>query len=275
MQEFIYQFKKNRVAVAGAVVIAFMVLLAIIGPAIAPYSPYAFVGPAMQPPSPQFWMGTDDLGRDVLSRFIYGTRISMIVGFLAAATSVILGITLGAVSGYFGGLVDQVLMRTAELFQVLPQFFLALVLVALFGSSYVIIILVIGLLSWPSVARLARSEFLTLRERDYVLSVKALGLGVGRVIFFEILPNAAPALIVAATLQFSLAILLEASLSFIGLGDASYPSWGQMLNGAQQVFRRAWWVAFFPGLGVFLTVAAFNVVGDGLNDMQNPRLRKL
>jgi peptide/nickel transport system permease protein len=275
MHEFIYQFKKNRVAVAGAVVIALMVVLAIIGPTVAPYDPYAFVGGAMLPPSTEFWMGTDDLGRDVFSRFIYGTRISMIVGFLAAATSVILGVTLGAISGYFGGLIDQTLMRTAELFQVLPQFFLALVLVALFGSSYVIIILVIGLLSWPSVARLARSEFLTLRERDYVLSVKALGLGVWRIIFQEILPNAAPALIVAATLQFSLAILLEASLSFIGLGDASYPSWGQMLNGAQQVFRRAWWVAFFPGLAVFLTVAAFNVVGDGLNDMQNPRLRKL
>lgn len=275
MTDIWYHFRKNRVAVVGAGVLVFMSLVALAGPAFAPYDPFAFVALQMQPPSAQHWMGTDDLGRDVLSRFIYGTRVSMFVGTLAALTSVVVGISIGAVAGYFGGIVDQALMRTAELFQVLPQFFLAMVLVALFGASYLIIILVIGLLSWPNVARLARSEFLSLRERDYVLAVRALGLPTWRTIFSEILPNAAPALVVAATIQFSLAILLEASLSFIGLGDPSYPSWGQMLNGAQPVFRQAWWVALFPGVGVFLTVAALNLLGDGLNDMQNPKLQAL
>lgn len=275
MGEFWYHFRKNRVAVAGAAVIAFMFLLAIFGPFLAPHDPFAFVGRAMEPPSARHLMGTDDLGRDVLSRFIYGARVSMFVGLLSALTSILIGISLGAIAGYFGGIIDQALMRTAELFQVLPQFFLAMVLVALFGASYAVIILVIGLLSWPTVARLARSEFLSLKERDFVMAVRALGLGHTKTIFSEILPNAAPALIIAATIQFSLAILLEASLSFIGLGDATYPSWGQMLNGAQQIFRQAWWATFFPGLGVFLTVAALNLLGDGLNDMQNPRLRTL
>lgn len=275
MKEVWYHFSKNTAAVAGSVVLLVMTLLAVFGGLIVPYDPFAFVGPTMAPPSPEFLFGTDDLGRDVLSRFIIGTRVSMFVGFLAALTSVVLGVTLGAIAGYAGGFVDQALMRGSELFLVLPQFFLAMVLVALFGASYFIIILVIGCLSWPNIARLARSEVLSLRERPYVTAVRALGLSPWRVLFSEILPNAAPALVVAATIQFSLAILLEASLSFIGLGDPSYPSWGQMLNGAQQVFRYAWWVAFFPGLGIFLTVAALNLVGDGLNDMQNPRLRKL
>ncbi|MYZ46337.1 ABC transporter permease [Propylenella binzhouense] len=275
MRDFWYHFRKNRVAVLGAEILVLMTLLAIIGPFFLPYDPFAFVGLPMEPPSLQHPLGTDDLGRDVLARFILGTRVSMAVGFLAAATSILLGVSLGAVAGYAGGLIDQLLMRTAEFFQVLPQFFLAMVLVALFGASYAIIILVIGLLSWPSVARLTRSEFLSLRERDYVTAVRALGLSTWRVIFQEILPNAAPALIVSAAIQFSHAILLEAALSFIGLGDASYPSWGQMLNSAQQILRQAWWVAFFPGLGIFLTVAALNLLGDGLNDMQNPKLRAL
>jgi peptide/nickel transport system permease protein len=275
MAEFWYHFRKNRVAVVGAAILILMGIVALVGPALVPHDPFQFVGRQMQPPSAQFWMGTDDLGRDVFSRFIYGTRVSMFVGALAALTSVVVGISIGAVAGYFGGIVDQALMRTSELFQVLPQFFLAMVLVALFGASYFIIILVIGLLSWPHIARLARSEFLSLRERDYVLAARALGLPTWRTIFSEILPNAAPALVVSATIQFSLAILLEASLSFIGLGDPSYPSWGQMLNGAQSIFRQAWWVALFPGAGIFLTVAALNLLGDGLNDMQNPRLRAL
>jgi len=273
MSEFWNQFRKNRAATIGVVILAMLVLLALLGPVALPLDPYSMNARPLQSPSFAFPMGTDDLGRDVLARFVHGARVSLAVGLISALISVAVGVAIGATAGYFGGVVDQILMRTAEFFHVIPRFFLALVLVALFGSGYTIIVLVIGLLSWPTVARLARSEFLTLRERDYVAASRAVGVGTGEIIFGEILPNAAPALIVICTLQFSLAILLEASLSFIGLGDPTYPSWGQMLNAAQQIIRQAPWVSLFPGLGIFAAVAALNLVGDGLNDALNPRLR--
>jgi len=273
MNELWYQFRRNRSAAIGGVLLLAAMLVAGLGPTVLPIDPFSMAATPMTPPSWNHLLGTDDLGRDVFARFIFGARVSMTVGFLGALTSVAIGIAIGATAGFLGGITDQVLMRTAEFFEVIPRFFLALVLVALFGSSYTIIVLVIGLLSWPPLARLARSEFLTLRERDYVLAVKAIGLSTPRTIFREILPNAAPSLIVIASLQFSMAILLEASLSFIGLGDPSWPSWGQMLNSAQQIIRQAWWVSVFPGLGIFVTVAALNLFGDGLNDMLNPRFR--
>lgn len=273
MNEFWYQFRKNRIAVLGAGIVLLLIAVAVFGPVLVSTDPFTMQAKPFQPPSVAHWMGTDDLGRDVLSRFVYGARVSMTVGFLAALVSIVLGVIIGAVSGYFGGWIDQVLMRSAEFFHVVPRLFLALVLVAFFGSSYVIIILVIGILSWTSVARLARAEYLSLREREFVVAARAIGLSRSKIIFGEILPNAAPPLIVICTLQFSLAILLEASLSFIGLGDPTWPSWGQMLNSAQQIIRQAWWVSMFPGLGIFLAVAALNLFGDGLNDMFNPRLR--
>ena len=218
-------------------------------------------------------MGTDDLGRDMLSRFLYGARVSLTVGALAAATSCTIGICVGATAGYFGGWIDQSLMRGAEFVEVIPRFFLALLVVALFGASVLVIIGVIGLLSWPQIARLTRGEFLTLREREYVVAARAIGVGDAALIFGEILPNAAPPLIVMATLQVSMAILLEAGLSFLGLGDPTRPTWGLMLNNAQPFIRTAWWMAFFPGAGIFVTVAALNLVGDGFSDVLNPRLR--
>ncbi|WP_051469749.1 ABC transporter permease [Chelativorans sp. J32] len=225
------------------------------------------------PPSLSHLMGTDDLGRDVFSRFAHGARMSLSVGVLAALTACIIGIVLGAIAGYMKGAVDVVLMRIAELFQVIPRFFLALLVIALFGANVVFIILTIGLLGWPEVARITRGEFLSLREREYVLAARAGGQSTRAIIFSEILPNAMPPLIVAMTMQVSSAILLEAGLSFLGLGDASNPSWGLMLNEAQQFLTTAWWMAVFPGLGILVTVAALNVFGDHLTDVLNPRLR--
>lgn len=228
---------------------------------------------SFDPPSLTHFMGTDDLGRDVFSRFAYGARTSLMVGVLAAITACIIGVTLGAVSGYCRGFVDIVLMRIAELFQVIPRFFLALLIIALFGSNILFIILTIGLLGWPEVARITRGEFLSLREREYVLAARAGGQKGQVIIFSEILPNAMPPLIVAMTMQVSSAILLEAGLSFLGLGDSANPSWGLMLNEAQQFLTRAWWMAVFPGLGILVVVAALNVFGDHLTDVLNPRLR--
>lgn len=228
---------------------------------------------SFDPPSLTHLMGTDDLGRDVFSRFAYGARTSLMVGVLAALTACIIGVTLGAVSGYCRGFVDIFLMRVTELFQVIPRFFLALLIIALFGSNIMFIILTIGLLGWPEVARITRGEFLSLREREYVLAARAGGQRARDIIFSEILPNAMPPLIVAMTMQVSSAILLEAGLSFLGLGDSANPSWGLMLNEAQQFLTRAWWMAVFPGLGILVTVAALNVFGDHLTDVLNPRLR--
>jgi peptide/nickel transport system permease protein len=273
MDAFCYAFSRNRPAVVGLAGLAVMVLLAVFASVLAPVDPSAMGGSSLQPPSWLHLMGTDDLGRDTLSRFLFGARISLMVGALAAATSCTIGICVGATAGYFGGWIDQILMRGAEFMEVIPRFFLAILIVALFGASVFIIIGVIGFLSWPQIARLTRGEFLTLREREYVVAARAIGVGNGGLIFSEILPNAAPPLIVMATLQVSTAILLEAGLSFLGLGDPTWPTWGLMLNNAQPFIRTAWWMASFPGAGIFLTVAALNLVGDGLSDVLNPRLR--
>jgi peptide/nickel transport system permease protein len=268
-----YAFSRNRPAVVGLGGLIVMVGLAVFASLLAPADPTAMGTASLQPPSWLHWMGTDDLGRDTLSRFLFGARVSLTVGALAAATSCTIGVTVGATAGYFGGWMDQMLMRGAEFMEVIPRFFLAILIVALFGTSVSIIIGVIGFLSWPQIARLTRGEFLTLREREYVVAARAIGVGTRELIFGEILPNAAPPLIVMATLQVSTAILLEAGLSFLGLGDPTRPTWGLMLNDAQPFIRSAWWLAFFPGAGIFLTVAGLNLVGDGLSDVLNPRLR--
>lgn len=258
--------------------IAFGTLIAIIAFAlIAPLfygNPNEMTRDAFFAPSAVYPMGTDDLGRNVLARFAHGARTSLAVGVLAAVTASVIGIAIGAISGFARGMVDVVLMRTAELFQVIPRFFLALLVIAIFGSNILFIILTIGLLGWPEVARITRGEFLTLREREYVMAARTIGQKDRSLIFGEILPNAMPPLIVAMTMQVSSAILLEAGLSFLGLGDPSNPSWGLMLNEAQQFLAEAWWMAVFPGVGILATVSALNVFGDHLTDVLNPRLRK-
>jgi len=267
-----HRFRRKGWSVLGLWFLTFFVIVAVLAPLLAPYTTMELAD-SFLPPDAAHPFGTDSLGSDVFSNVILGTRTSLMVGLLAVVTSTVIGITVGATAGYFGGALDTVLMRVTELFQVLPRFFLAIVIVAVFGSSIWIIIFVIGVLGWPATARLLRAEFLSLKHREFVDAARALGMTDLDLIVREILPNAMPPIIVAASLQVSGAILLEASLSFLGLGDPNVMSWGVMLFYAQEFFSRGVWMAIFPGLALFLTTLSLNLVGDGLNDALNPRLR--
>jgi peptide/nickel transport system permease protein len=265
------RFRSNRAALFGLAVTLVLVFLAIFAPWIVPYGDLD-LGPSFAPPSREHLFGTDSLGADIFSNTLNGARVSLVVGLLSVLASTAIGITMGALAGYFGGWLDNLLMRVTELFQILPQFFLAIVVVALFGASLWSIILIIGVLNWPATARLVRAEVMALRKREFVEAGRALGMTHFDLIVREILPNALPPVIVNATLQISGAILLEASLSFLGLGDPNSMSWGIMLHNAQDFFNRAWWMAAFPGMALFLTTLGVNLMGDGLNDALNPKM---
>jgi peptide/nickel transport system permease protein len=268
------RFRQNKLSLIGLVIVAIALIAGLFAPLLAPYGPFELVGQRLAPPQAEFLLGTDHLGRDVLSGVLYGTRTSLQVGFLSVLLSVVLGIAVGAVSGYYGRRLDDILMRLTEVFQVMPRFFLALIIVAMFGADLWGTIFVIGILSWAEIARLVRAEFLSLRERPFVMAARAYGASDWQIIFREILPNALTAVIVAASLQVPSAILLEASLSFIGAGDPGVMSWGRMLNTAQQYIREGWWTATFPGLAISLTAMGLALLADGINDFLNPRLRQ-
>ena len=268
------RFRQNKLSLVGLAIVTVVILAGLFAPLLAPFGAFELGGARLAFPQANHLFGTDHLGRDVLSGVLYGTQTSLQVGFLSVILSVVLGITIGSVSGFYGGRLDDVLMRTTEVFQVMPRFFLALVIVAVFGADLWGTIFVIGILSWAEIARLVRAEFLTLRERPFVMAARAYGAGDAWIIFREILPNALTAVIVAGSLQVPSAILLEASLSFIGAGDPNVMSWGRMLNNAQQYMRQAWWVATFPGLAISLTAMGLALLADGINDFLNPRLRQ-
>ena len=249
-----------------------LLITALIGPALAPFDPIRVsIGPRVNPPVVPYWMGTDELGRDVFSRAVSGVRVSLLVGVVAASIATCVGILVGSLSGFFGGILDHTLMRITEIFQVIPEFFLAVVLVALFGASVFNIIIAIAVLSWPIIARLTRSEFLSLRSRHYVDAARLSGASNARLIFGEILPNASGPIIVSATLLIGRAILIESGLSFLGLGDLSTVSLGVMLYQSRPYVEFAWWIAIFPGMLIFLAVLSTNLIGDGLNDVMKPR----
>lgn len=267
-------FSRNRGSVAGGIVLASLFALAIFAPIVQPFEAGRInVGPSMAPPNLTHLMGTDELGRDVFSRATAGLSVSLLVGFGAATISTVLGILIGGLAGFFGRAVDAVLMRVTEIFQVIPRFFLAVLLVAFFGASILNILVAIAVLSWPEIARLVRGEFLTLRSRQFVDAARVAGASRTSLIFGEILPNALGPVVVNATLMVGQAMLLEAGLSYLGLGDSTKASLGQMLQEAQQIMRSAWWTTAFPGLFIFLAVLSLNVVGDGLTDVLNPRAR--
>jgi len=267
-------FARGKGAVAGAGILAALLLLALAGPVAAPFDPEKVgAGAAMAAPGALHWMGTDELGRDVFSRILIGIKVSLLVGIGAAAAATGLGVLVGGVAGFSGGLIDDVLMRVTEVFQVVPRFFLAVLLVAFFGASIFNIVIAIAILSWPEVARIVRAEFLSLRSRQFVDAARVAGASTWTLIFVEILPNALGPVVVNATLQVGQAMLLEAGLSYLGLGDPSQISLGLMLHQAQQIMRTAWWATAFPGLMIFLAVLSLNLIGDGLNDVLNPRSR--
>lgn len=261
---------------AGLVLVGVMSLGALFAPFLAVHDPTRLdVDAVLQPPSLEHPMGTDALGRDVMARLLYGGRVSLWVGFVAVGLSVAIGLVLGLVSGYFGGLVDEAVMRGVDVMLCFPSFFLILAVIAFLEPSLVNIMVVIGLTSWMGVARLVRAETLTLRNREFVLAARMAGTGTGRILFHHILPNALAPVLVSATLGVAGAILVESSLSFLGLGvQPPTPSWGNMLMEGKDVLEIAPWLSIFPGLAILFTVLGYNLLGESLRDILDPRLRR-
>jgi peptide/nickel transport system permease protein len=275
LAEALRMFVRNPAAVAGLAVLALVVLTAVFGPLLYVADPFEIRAAPLTPPfTADAWLGTDYLGRDVLISLIYGGRATLLVGAIAALLSVFIGVTVGAFAGYYGGRVDNVLMRVTEFFQVLPALLFAMVVVTLFAPSLVTVTLSIGLVSWPGTARLARGEFMRYRDLEFVRAEKSIGAGNARIIWKVILPNAFAPLIVSATLAVGAAILFEAGLSFLGLGDPNQMSWGMMIGSSRQYVLSCWWAVAFPGAAIFVTVLAVSLIGDGLNDALNPKLRE-
>lgn len=274
-QAFLKRLLANRLAVAGALVVGVLVAVAALAPLIAPHDPYDVdVTAILLPPSLEHPFGTDELGRDVFSRMVYGARVSLEVGFVAAGLATLVGVLLGALAGYYGGKVEALIMRFTDMMLCFPTFFLILAVIALLEPSIVNIMAVIGLTSWMGVARLVRAEFLTLKERDYVIAARSLGASDARIIFRHILPNSLAPVLVALTLGVAGAILTESGLSFLGLGvQPPLASWGNILNQGKANIEIAWWLSLFPGLAILVTVLGYNLLGEGIRDALDPRLR--
>jgi peptide/nickel transport system permease protein len=273
--EALRMFLRNPSAIAGIVMLALIVTVAVAGPWVYPADPFEIsVAPLTPPFTADAWLGSDYLGRDVLTALIYGGRATLQVGAVAALLSVAIGIMLGALAGYYGGRVNAWLMRITEFFQVLPALLFAMVIVTLFTPSNLTVTLAIGIVSWPATARLTRAEFLKYRDLEFVRAERAIGSTHARIIWRVILPNALPPLIVSATLAVGASILFQAGLSFLGLADPNQMSWGLMIGSSRQYVLSCWWAVAFPGAAIFLTVLAVSLIGDGLNDALNPKLRE-
>ena len=264
---------QNPLTLIGFIIISSILLLAAIAPFIAPYDPNAIdVKAILLAPSQLHLMGTDGLGRDVFSRMLYGARISLMVGFVAVGIATLIGIVLGAIAGFYRGWVDTVIMRTVDVMLSIPTFFLILAVIAFLSPSIWNIMIVIGLTSWMGVTRLVRAEFLSLRNREFVLAAQALGAKDLRLIFGHLLPNSLTPIIVSSILGIASAVLVESGLSFLGLGvQAPQASWGNILTDGKEYIQFAWWLSLFPGLAILLTVLGYNLLGDGLRDAYNPR----
>jgi peptide/nickel transport system permease protein len=273
--EAMRMFLRNPAAIAGMAMLLVVLVVAIAGPWLYPADPFEIKAAPLTPPfSEDAWLGSDYLGRDVLTALIYGGRATLLVGAVAALLSVLIGITLGALAGYYGGKVDAALMKLTEFFQVLPALLFAMVVVTLFSPTLVTVTLAIGIVSWTGTARLTRAEFMKYRGLEFVRAERAIGASDARIIWKVILPNALPPLVVSATLAIGAAILFEAGLSFLGLGDPNQMSWGLMIGSSRQYVLSCWWAVAFPGAAIFITVLAVSLIGDGLNDALNPKLRE-
>jgi peptide/nickel transport system permease protein len=267
---------KNRMAMAGLAVVALLFVVAIFARYLAPYPPDEIdTVHILEPPTSAHLLGTDVLGRDVLSRIIYGAGVSLSVGFVAVGISIFIGVILGALAGYYGNNVDRIIMRFVDIMLCFPAFFLILAVIAFIGPSIWNIMVVIGITHWMGVTRLVRAEFLSIKERDFVQAAISQGAGDARIIFLHILPNAMAPVLVAATLGVAAAVLVESSLSFLGIGvQPPDPSWGNMLTEGKDNIEIAWWLSLYPGLAILITVMGYNLLGEGIRDSLDPRLKR-
>lgn len=275
MMDGIRRYLRSPPATIGLALLLLVLAMAATAGWLFPRDPLSLAGrPLIWPgENPRFWLGTDNSGRDIAAQIFYGARVSLLIGLVATFVSIVIGIVIGALAGYYGGQIDNALMRLTEAFQTLPNFILLLVLVAVFGSSITTVTIAIGAVSWPAPARLTRAEFLSLREREFIQAARTLGVRDARLIFGEILPNALPPIIVYASVVMAVAILLEAALAFLRLSDPNVPSWGNLIGLGRDVLRTEWYVSAIPGVAILVTVLAVSLVGQGLNDALNPRLK--
>lgn len=273
---FFARFAQNRGALVGLIILALIIAMAILAPLLFPESPWRMVQRPFLAPLAQdgFPLGTDTMGRNVAAGLMHGAWVSLLIGLVSTSVALLIGVPMGAIAGYYGGLIDDILMRFTEFFQTIPNFALAIVLVAILQPSVTSVVLAIALVSWPPVARLVRAEFMSLRNREYVEAARLVGQSNSTIILKQILPNTLSPIIVLASLMVATAILLESGLSFLGLGDPNVMSWGYMIGAARTVIRQAWWLSFFPGVAILLTVLALNLVGEGLDDALNPKLSR-
>lgn len=275
MKGFLIRLLRQPAGAIGALMLLAVVALALGAHWLYPGDPWAMVAdPNLAPFSPGYPFGTDMLGRDVTAGVVHGARVSLLIGIVATAVAVIVGTVLGAVAGYTGGWVDDAIMRFTEIFQTIPGFLLALLMVAIFGPSIYSIVGAIGVISWPSVARLVRAEFLSLRTRDFVKAAVLGGQSSTRIVFRQILPNTLSPIVVAASLMMATAILLESSISFLGLGDRNMITWGFMIGAGRTTLLQSWWLSAVPGIAIFITVLGLNLLGDALNQALSPRRRE-
>ena len=275
MRSFWKLYKRNRSAVAGLVILTLVILMAATAHLLYPDDPFRLAGQSMSSPGKNgFLLGSDSLGRDVASGIAHGAKTSLLIGLLATIVAVGFGTIMGGLAGYYGGKIDDLLMRTTEMFQTIPSFVFAILLVAIMKPSIDSIVIAIAVVSWPAVARLVRGEFLSLKNREFVQACHTLGMGDLRIMLGEILPNCLSPIIVIGSLMVATAILIESGLAFLGLGDPNIMSWGFQVGAGRTLLRSAWWVVTFPGIAILITVLAINLVGEGLNDALNPRLRE-
>ena len=273
MKEFWKRFSRNKGAVIGLLVLSFVVFLAITAGAVFPGDPFQSVGKPFEPPFGEFLFGTDTLGRDVAAGIAHGARTSLLIGLIATVLAVVVATIIGGFAGYYGGWIDDVLMRITEFFQTIPSFIFAIVLVAILSAQIENIVFAIAAVTWPPITRLVRGEFMAMRNREFVQACVVLGMNDLLIIFREILPNTLSPIIVTGSLMVATAILIESALAFLGLGDPNVMSWGFMIGAGRTFLRTAWWLCAIPGIAILLTVLAINLVGEGLNDALNPRLR--
>ncbi len=276
MREFWRHYRRNRAAVVGLALLAVVVAMGILAPFLFPTDPLRIVGPSELWPAadPRFPLGTDSLGRNVAAWLFHGASTTLLIGLVASGVATTIGVGVGALAGYYGGLLDDALMRFTEVFQTMPNLIFLLALVAVLGTDLENVVLGIGLISWTGVARMVRAEFMSLREREFVLAGRALGMSDMRLIFTQILPNALPPVIVMASLIVAGAVLFESAISFLGLSDPDVASWGRLIGEGRLLIRTSWYLCAIPGLAILTTVLALNLIGDGLNDAFNPKLRE-